>query len=59
MFTSNSDAQKRADSIQAVTESFPTIAEYDYVQGIHLVRVSHFLTPTQAKAYEKFAKSLG
>jgi hypothetical protein len=32
--------------------SSPLFVEYDYLRGLILLRVSHILTPTQAKKYE-------
>jgi hypothetical protein len=34
------------------------LAEYDYVNGNVLVRVSHFLAPSQAADYEKATAGL-
>ncbi|MEU6067698.1 hypothetical protein ABZ864_25370 [Streptomyces sp. NPDC047082] len=52
VFGSPADANARAKYIQAVTKSVPSLAEYDYVHGTVLVRVSHYLTPKQAAAYK-------
>jgi hypothetical protein len=59
VFGSPSDAQIRAKYIQAVTKSMPALAEYDYVHGTAVVRVSHFLTPAQAAVYKTAANGLG
>lgn len=59
VFASASDAQTRASYIQTVTKSLPAAAEYDYVHGTVLVRVSHYLTPAQAGDYDKAAANLG
>lgn len=40
------------DDIQSFGKQTPILAEYDYVAGGVLVRVSKQLTPTQAKEYE-------
>lgn len=53
VFSSPDDAKARAEYIQAVTESMPTLSEYDYVHGTVLVRVSRYLTPDQAAVYKK------
>ena len=58
-FANPADAAARAKYIQAVTKSMPALAEYDYVHGSILVRVSHNLTPDQAAAYKSAADSLG
>ncbi|MFB8183280.1 hypothetical protein ACFC8N_46385 [Streptomyces sp. NPDC055966] len=58
VFADPADAATRAKYIQAVTKSMPALAEYDYVHGTVLVRVSHYLTPAQASAYKKAADGL-
>lgn len=35
------------------------LAEYDFVSGTVLIRVSHYLTPTQAADYKAAAAALG
>ncbi|MFE9601990.1 hypothetical protein [Streptomyces hokutonensis] len=52
VFGDPSGAQARAKYIQTIAKSLPAVAEYDYVRGPVLVRVSHYLTPTQAAAYK-------
>ncbi|MFF7777510.1 hypothetical protein ACFZCG_24215 [Streptomyces tanashiensis] len=59
VFKTAADAQARADYIQKVTQGIPMLIEYDYVSGTALVRVSHYLTPTQAADYQAGAASLG
>jgi Tfp pilus assembly protein PilW len=51
-------AKARADYIQAASKTIPALAEYDYVHGPTLIRVSHYLTPAQAAEYEKAAGKL-
>ncbi|MDH6215313.1 hypothetical protein [Streptomyces pseudovenezuelae] len=51
MFADPADAKARADCIRGVTKSVPALAEYDYVQGRFLVRVSRYLTPERAALY--------
>jgi hypothetical protein len=34
-------------------KSAPLFAEYDYLEGAVMLRLSHKLTPSQAKAYER------
>ncbi|MFI1538174.1 hypothetical protein [Streptomyces anandii] len=58
VFGSPADAQARAKYIQSVTKSMPMLAEYDYVHGAALVRVSHYLTPKQAADYKTAANNL-
>lgn len=55
VFANHDDAQARADYIQAIVKASPMFAEYDYVHGEVVVRVSHYLSPTQASAYDKAA----
>jgi hypothetical protein len=43
VFADASDAKARAEYIQNVTKSMSALAEYDYVHGTVLVRVSHYL----------------
>lgn len=57
-FPSHGDAQARADYIQAIVKNLPMFSEYDYVDGVFLVRVSHYLTPTQAAEYKAAARKL-
>lgn len=59
VFADPAAATARAKYIQAVTKSLPALAEYDYVHGTVLVRVSHYLTPTQAAEYKAAADGLG
>ncbi|AJF70443.1 hypothetical protein [Streptomyces vietnamensis] len=59
VFPTAADAQARADYIQSVTKGMPMLLEYDYVSGTMLVRVSHYLTPTQAADYKTAAAALG
>ncbi|MGX1480386.1 UNVERIFIED_CONTAM: hypothetical protein RKD50_009194 [Streptomyces canus] len=59
VFAGPSDAKARADYIHTVTKSMSALAEYDYVHGTVLVRVSHYLTPDQAAEYEVAANGLG
>ncbi|MFJ1652380.1 hypothetical protein ACIOC2_13370 [Streptomyces sp. NPDC088337] len=59
VFADPVDAQARAKYIGSVTKSMPTLAEYDYVHGSILVRVSHYLTPAQAAEYKAAADGLG
>lgn len=51
-------AKARAAYIQRVTQALPSAAEYDFVHGGVLVRVSHLLTPAQAAAYKTAANAL-
>ncbi|NEA57119.1 hypothetical protein G3I60_23965 [Streptomyces sp. SID13666] len=59
VFPTTEAAKTRAEYIQKVTASIPMLAEYDYPHGTVLVRVSRYLTPTQAAAYDKAGSKLG
>jgi len=59
VFPTAAEAAARAKYIQAVTQALPSAAEYDFVSGNVLIRVSHFLTPAQAADYQNAVKSLG
>ncbi|MFD7915953.1 hypothetical protein ACFV30_35455 [Streptomyces sp. NPDC059752] len=58
VFPTAAEAKSRADYIQAASTAMPTLAEYDYLHGATLVRVSRLLTPAQAADYEKAAAKL-
>lgn len=59
VFANHADAQARADYIQKIVQAAPIFAEYDYIAGNIVIRVSHLLTPTQAGEYKTAAKKLG
>lgn len=59
VFTDPATAEARAKYIEAVTKSMSALAEYDYVHGTVLVRVSHYLTPAQAAGYKSAAAGMG
>ncbi|MGW3690312.1 hypothetical protein [Streptomyces sp. NPDC005125] len=59
VFPDAASAKARATYIQTVTKGMPALAEYDYPVGAVVVRVSRYLTPTQAGEYETAAKKLG
>ncbi|MEV4438502.1 hypothetical protein AB0K09_05685, partial [Streptomyces sp. NPDC049577] len=58
VFTTPQDAQARAQYVQTVSKSLPAFAEYDFVHGATLIRVSHYLTPQQAEDYRKAVDGL-
>lgn len=51
-FANAKDTQSRAQYIAAISQSGGLFAEYDYVSGTALLRVSHYLTPEQAAVVE-------
>jgi hypothetical protein len=59
VFASTSDAQTRFKYVESITKAMAAFAEYDYLHGTALIRVSHYLTPDQAKAYDTAAANLG
>lgn len=59
VFPTAADATARANYIQAVTKALPSASEYDFTAGTLLIRVSHFLTPSQAADYQKAASEIG
>ena len=56
VFPDGVGAKARADYIQAFAKSLPAAAEYDYLAGAVLVRVSRLLTLDQAKGFEAVVK---
>jgi hypothetical protein len=50
-FATADDAKRRFDYIDGISKS-PLFAEYHWLRGTTLLRVSHKLTPDQAKEYE-------
>ena len=58
-FATTADAQRRFAYLQALSTSGNALfAEYEYLDGLALLRVSSQLTPTQAKAYEAAFKTV-
>jgi hypothetical protein len=59
VFVSTTDAQHRFTYLQAISTSGNALfAEYEYLDGMAILRVSSQLTPTQAKAYETAFKAV-
>lgn len=58
-FDNAADAQARAKYVEAVTKSVPAFAEYDYLHGTILIRVSQLLTPDQAATYKTAVAKIG
>jgi hypothetical protein len=50
-FTTTDDAKRRFDYVDGIAKS-PLFAEYHWLRNTTLLRVSHRLTPDQAKEYE-------
>jgi hypothetical protein len=58
-FTNDDLAAKRFKYIQAISQSGAALfAEYEYLEGSTILRISSELTPTQAKAYESALKTV-
>ncbi|HST17041.1 MAG TPA: hypothetical protein VLK36_05190 [Gaiellaceae bacterium] len=51
-FSNLAAARRRFNYVSHVTESSPLLTEYDYLEGTVFLRLSHELTPKQAKVYE-------
>jgi hypothetical protein len=59
VFASTTDAQHRFTYLQSLsTSGNALLAEYEYLDGVAILRVSSDLTPTQAKAYETAFKAI-
>lgn len=58
-FSSEKDLQNRVDYIKSITESMPGLVEYQYVNGLMLLRLDKGLTPDQAAAYDTVFQGLG
>ena len=59
VFATIADAQHRFTYLQALSTSGNALfAEYEYLDGLAILRVSSQLTPTQAKAYETAFKAV-
>jgi hypothetical protein len=52
-FPDKSSASNRYRYVKAIATSGSLFSEYDYLEGTVLLRVSHELTPAQAKRYER------
>lgn len=52
------DAQNRFKYIQTISKSSSMFAEYEYIDGNAILRVSSQLDPAQAKAYETAFKQI-
>jgi hypothetical protein len=58
-FTSSTDAQKRFAYLQSISTSGNALfAEYEYLDGDAILRISSQLTPDQAQAYATAFKAL-
>jgi len=59
VFATTGDAQHRFAYLQALSTSGNALfAEYEYLDGVAILRVSSQFTPTQAKAYETAFKAI-
>lgn len=52
VFPTAAAAKNRLDYITSITEAMPIVAEYTYQNGNRLLRLSHYLTPAQARVYK-------
>ena len=58
VFNTLEDATKRFKYVQGIATSSSLFSEYDYQDGLVVLRISHQLTPDQAQAYDAALKSL-
>lgn len=58
VFADDQGAQQRMRYVHAIGAGLPAAAEYDYVSGSVLLRVSRLLTPVQAAEYQKALSSV-
>lgn len=59
VFDSQESAEKRKRYIDGIAADLPFAAEYSYVNGPVLLRVSRVLTPEQAAEYERALAEIG
>jgi hypothetical protein len=52
-FANKGDAERRYKYLHAISTSSSLFAEWNYVEGTVVLRLSHQLTPRQAKQYER------
>jgi hypothetical protein len=57
-FATTQDRDKRAQYVHGLSSSASLLAEYRYVHGLVLLRLSHDLTPDQAAAYDSSVKAI-
>jgi hypothetical protein len=57
-FDNKEDAQRRYDYVHAISTGSSLFAEYEYLRGTVLFRISNILTPTQAGEYETALKKV-
>ena len=58
VFATLADATKHTQYVQGIATSSALFAEYDYQDGLVLLRISKQLTPDQAQAYQAALKAL-
>ncbi len=59
VFATTADAQKRFAYLQSLSTSGNALfAEYEYLDGVAILRISNQLTPDQAKQYQAALKAL-
>jgi len=58
VFADPAAAKARAAGLAKEAKGMIAQSEYDYVQGVTLVRVSHYLSPSQAHGYQVVVKRL-
>ncbi|MGI8404926.1 MAG: VWA domain-containing protein [Thermomicrobiales bacterium] len=58
VFENAAQAKSRGDYVATVTQSTPQFAEYDFLEGTVLLRLSSSLTPDQAEVYKMALKEI-
>jgi hypothetical protein len=58
-FKSEGDAKNRYDYVHAISSGSAIFAEYEYLEGTILLRLSHYMTPKQAAVYKQALLSGG
>lgn len=56
VFANAEDARRRRDYVEAISKSASFLVEYQYLEGLVLLRLSRRLTPDQAAAYQTALK---
>lgn len=60
IFATTADRDARERYVEAIAKNGPLLSEYDYPIGsLALLRVSHILTPDQARVYQAALVSMG
>ncbi len=58
-FSNGDDLQRRLEYVKGISQSSPMFVEYEYTNGLMLLRLSGDLTPEQAEEYDSVFQSVG